>query len=123
MPALPTALSPNLSLRRTVTKPSTRSANASLPRRSSPCAIAGRVACLPGGYGDIGQALVGVVHGMQGEWKSALEILPRLLPELAHTIVAYLDLDTDEAEPVKESVKESRMESERESVKESGSGV
>lgn len=75
------------------------------------------------GFGNPTHPLVGAVHGMQGDWKSALEILPRLLPELAHTIVAYLDLDTEETEPEKESEKESKRESEKESAKESGSGA
>lgn len=44
------------------------------------------------GFGNPRHPLVQVLHGMQGDWKRALEILPRLLPELAHTIVAYRDV-------------------------------
>jgi hypothetical protein len=43
------------------------------------------------GFGNPEHPLVQATHGMRGDWKRALEFLPRLLPELAHTIVAYKD--------------------------------
>lgn len=45
------------------------------------------------GFGNPTHPLTQVMGSMQGDWKRALEILPRLLPELAHTLVAYKDLD------------------------------
>lgn len=51
------------------------------------------------GFGNPTHPVVGAFSVMQGDWKGALEILPRLIPELAHTIVAYKDLDDrDQAE-------------------------
>lgn len=51
------------------------------------------------GFGDPTHPVVSAVQAMQGTWKSALEILPRLLPELAHTIVAYRDVEDPSPEP------------------------
>jgi hypothetical protein len=48
------------------------------------------------GFGNPEHPLVRAVHGMEGQWKSALDVLPRLIPELGHTIVAYKDLDAEE---------------------------
>jgi FkbM family methyltransferase len=44
------------------------------------------------GFGNPEHPVVRAVHEMKGDWKMALELLPRLLPELAHTIVAYKDV-------------------------------
>lgn len=45
------------------------------------------------GFGNPTHPVVSAFRGMQGDWKSALELLPRLIPELAHTVVAYKDVD------------------------------
>lgn len=46
------------------------------------------------GFGNPSHPVVGAVHQMQGDWKPALDGLARLVPELAHTIVAYKDINT-----------------------------
>lgn len=45
------------------------------------------------GFGNPYHPVVQAMQSVEGEWKAALEFLPRLLPELAHTIVACRDLD------------------------------
>jgi SAM-dependent methyltransferase len=49
------------------------------------------------GFGNPAHPLTQAVGPMQGDWKNALTSLPLLFPELAHTIVAYKDLDGEEA--------------------------
>lgn len=56
-----------------------------------------------GGFGNPEHPLVQAIQGMTGEWKSALELLPRLLPELAHTIIAYKDIPPRPSLPAAET--------------------
>lgn len=45
------------------------------------------------GFGNPTHPVVNAFRSMQGDWKNALELLPRLIPELAHTVVAFKDVD------------------------------